>query len=90
MSYDFINIEDAALKEYLSDTLKLIQNDKLAKLLTLIIDRLIETSNKFNVHQHYVKINPNGNEYVSDNSGVTDEPCKRGPYGCNDIIKIGG
>ena len=61
-----------------------------AKLLELVVDRLIETSTVFNQHEHVVSdVQPESDDYHTAGSGRTGAPASEGGYGCERAIRIG-
>ncbi|RJR12837.1 hypothetical protein C4588_01675 [Candidatus Parcubacteria bacterium] len=90
MSYKVVTNED--LGKALSNSLKkepLKSQPELSQLLSMIVNRLIETSEKFNSHGHPTQTSFRGDEYESAGDGFADTPAHKGSYGCHYGIAIG-
>lgn len=64
-------------------------NKSLLTLLELVVNRLIETSDKFNEHGHPTQTRLSGDEYSTSGSGFAGAPAIEGSYACHDSIRIG-
>lgn len=62
----------------------------LHSLLSLVVDRLVETAEVFNGHEHSVSgVRTESCEYYSAGDGHTGTPQERGGYGCGKNQRIG-
>jgi hypothetical protein len=80
----------SALHEAVEATFPKIKDTPLHNLLSLMVDRLVETSSIFNEHSHPVYgVSTESDEYTSAGTGHTSEPASDGAWGCTYPQRIG-